>query len=895
MAAIQKPNLTPANLGDAHIVSQTSSSHPKEEQVKKAMSPKDAIIAVASRVASQSLPCSDPDVWGVLTAISNNARKRSQGINILLTADVHIIGRLVEDVRFQVESTAVSQRHCEISRKRVSKEDVESPSGFCKTAFLKDTSTNGTYLNWERLKRGSPKFEANLRHGDIISFAAPPQHEQAYAFVYREVLSSVQSSDANILKRKAEDFDLENKRLKGIGIGAPDGPISLDDFRSLQRSNAELRKQLESQLVTIDELRNENRVALEHHQNEMKQLRDSVSKPYLDQLDVLNESLETTKNELTEVNKNSAEQKHTIEDLNVRLTAALQSCTEANEIIKSQKASIAEVKIQLDEERDQRKEEREKAASDLKASIQRVQTEAQEELKRASDVAVRREREQQEVINKLQESERESSSLVESLRFKLEETRQKLVLSDNKIRQLEAQVLAEQQASDSRRKRVDELEAGMRMMSRELDKQKAAREEAWAKVSALELEINAAMRDLEFERRRLKGAREKIMLRETQLRAFYSTTEEIKMLFSKQQEQLKAMQRTLEDEENYGNASFGFSLNAVSGNVDGDAAGLMEGKVYKNKAGPTASAQRFDRGGAETSCDEGSATEKHECDVRSEDDEHTQEAQFPNDDCAVKCGFGSDIDGVGTAPTCEGDADGTERVHDTESPGLDGERNIGLNKSGNLAVDTLPLDFDTNAQETEPEVLRRCGHNPSRSHMTDREEAEKITDDTEPGPIRTEDLLASEVAGSWAVDTNPSVYGDNESPHDPREVDAVMQDSSAQVAESHSSALAKRTHSNDERQALSNMIGILAPDVKDQFGNAVGMGSREKNTEVEVSETDDDDDDDDDDECVEASKDDAREDASESDDETQADDNNEDNGNEMDEDDEDDTQEDSVG
>ena len=29
----------------------------------------------------------------------------------------------------------------------------------------------------------------------------------------------------------------------------------------------------------------------------------------------------------------------------------------------------------------------------------------------------------------------------------------------------------------------------------------------------LELEINAAMRDLDFERRRLKGARERIMLR----------------------------------------------------------------------------------------------------------------------------------------------------------------------------------------------------------------------------------------------------------------------------------------------------------------------------------------------------------------------------------------------
>lgn len=56
----------------------------------------------------------------------------------------------------------------------------------------------------------------------------------------------------------------------------------------------------------------------------------------------------------------------------------------------------------LDEEREQRKEEREKAALDVKTSIQRVQAEAQEEIKRLSESAVRREKEQQEIINKLQ-------------------------------------------------------------------------------------------------------------------------------------------------------------------------------------------------------------------------------------------------------------------------------------------------------------------------------------------------------------------------------------------------------------------------------------------------------------------------------------------------------------
>lgn len=902
--AIQNsPNQNPSTkkVEEGLVVSQTNSCQPKDElsQVKPA-NPKAAILAVAAKIAAQPLPCSDPEVWGVLTAISNNARKRSQGINILLSADEHCIGRVVDDVRFQIDSNAVSQRHCAISRKRVPKEDVDNPSGFCNGAFLKDTSTNGSYLNWEKLKRGSSKFEARLCHGDIISLAAPPQHEHAFAFVYREVSSFVPLSDGTVLKRKAEEFGLENKRLKGIGIGAPEGPISLDDFRSLQHSNTDLRKQLENHVLTIDALRNENRETLERHQNEMKELRESVSKSYNDQLNELNKSLEITKKELTEVSKSSAEQKHAIEDLNERLSAALQSSTEANEIMKSQKVTIAELKTQLDEERDQRREEREKAVADLKASTQRIQSEAEEELKRVSDAASRREREQQDVISKLQESEKEYSSLVESLRSKLEENRQKLVLSDNKVRQLEAQVSDEQQSSALRKKRVEELEIETRRMRRELDKEKAAREEAWAKVSALELEINAAMRDLEFERRRLKGARERIMLRETQLRAFYSTTEEIKLLFTKQQEQLKSMQRALEDEENYDNASLDVLFDSAVKNIDINAAAGIEATGYKSnaaaKAGPSNSVKRLEQGGgAETSSEEVSATEKHDCDIRSQDDENTQEAEYPNQG-VVKGGFGSDIDGAGTAPMFEGDIDGTEQVLETESFGVDGERKTELNKTGDLIGDTMQLEDDTNVQETEQQIPLRCEDSHHDFKLNHREEAVKATVNAEPGCFTTQDLLASEVAGSWACSTAPSVYGDNESPHnDERERHAVTNDSNTQVAESQNSpsgALAMRLHSTHEIQALSNMIGIMAPDVKEQFKSLVSISSPEKRAKVSDSDSETDD------ECVEASKDTAdADDGSESDDETQAHgqaDKIEENFDVMDEDD-DATEEDSVG
>ncbi|KAL5571986.1 hypothetical protein UlMin_021583 [Ulmus minor] len=812
------------------------------------------IASVASKISSQPLQNYDPHVWGVLTAISNNARKRHQGINMILTADEHCIGRLADDVRFQVESNAVSGNHCKIYRKKVTCEDGKQTSNST-AVFLKDTSTNGTYLNWKKLKKDSP--EAEVRHGDIISLAAPPQHEVAFAFVYREVLVSLAGTDGTLLKRKAEELVTESKRVKGIGIGAPEGPLSLDDFRSLQRSNAELRKQLENQVTTIDKLQNENRAVIERHENEMKEMKELTSKSYLDQLKELHHMLEVKQNELVEVNRMSAEQRHAMEDLNERLSASMQSCNEANEIMNSQKVSIAELKEQLDEEREQRRKEREKAAADLKAAVQRAQSEAQEELKRLSDAALRREGEQQEVINKLKESERERCLLVETLRSKLEDTRQKLVFSDNKVRQLESQVCEEQLTSESGKKRVEELELETKRLKEELESEKAAREEAWAKVSALELEINAAMRDLDFERRRLKGARERIMLRETQLRAFYSTTEEISQLFAKQQEQLKAMQRTLEDEENYDNISIDIDLNLPSG-----ATGTLDREKVSGyrrnstaKSSSATSAREKNNTHVETSSNGASDTEKHDCDVRSlEEVQNTQEAEFTSAaDHTVKGGFGSDIDGIGTAPVTDGDAIGTEQVPETESTGIN-DNQIDLNKSSNVNVDTMQLDEETDLQVADERDQMSCQKHHSQSN-TPMEDSKNM-EDTEPGvTIRTADLLASEVAGSWAYSTAPSVQGDNESPARGNNDGggATLHDSNLQVAESQSTPSSKTVvirrnnecqalsdmKRNNERQALSEMIGIVAPELREQFSGTMNKDDNQQRGE-ECSNSDSD-------------------------------------------------------
>ncbi|CAB4300138.1 unnamed protein product [Prunus armeniaca] len=65
-----------------------------------------------------------------------------------------------------------------------------------------------------------------------------------------------------------EDFVTEMEGLKGFGIASPE----------------ELRKQLENHVVTIDTLHNENRLAVECHENEKKVLKESVARAYLDEL-----------------------------------------------------------------------------------------------------------------------------------------------------------------------------------------------------------------------------------------------------------------------------------------------------------------------------------------------------------------------------------------------------------------------------------------------------------------------------------------------------------------------------------------------------------------------------------------------------------------------------------
>lgn len=321
----------------------------------------------------------------------------------------------------------------------------------------------------------------------------------------------------------------------------------------------------------------------------------------------------------------------------------------------------------------------------------------------------------------------------------------------------------------------------------------------------------------------------RMLFRETQLRAFYSTTDEISALFIKQQEQLKAMRRTLEDEENYENTSVDIDLhvdlNAIQENFNGVLGREREDhqrNIIAREGSGTSTPKARTVGG--DASDDASATEKHDCDLGTQEGGCTQDAEYTSADPSVK-GFGSYI---GTEPVPDGDPIDTERVLGTESEAVDigFSQHVVLHKCRNPHADKMELDDETQENGELPRITDDEDDHCSQPKI--QLEALNAMEDTEPGTIKTADLLASEVAGSWAVSTAPSVHGENESPSGAH-ADANIDDetpatgfSDGEAAASQSAPVVTATRLSQERQALNAMIQIVAPEFKEQFQNGGG-------------------------------------------------------------------------
>jgi hypothetical protein len=362
--------------------------------------------------------------------------------------------------------------------------------------------------------------------------------------------------------------------------------------------------------------------------------------------------------------------------------------------------------------------------------------------------------------------------------------------------------------------------------------------------------------------------------RETQLRAFYSTTEEISSLFAKQQEQLKAMQRTLEDEENYENTLMSVDLNKVPLTTD-DARVKPVGCSKNTVEAPSASTQNTQVSEHSSSDEDASMIEQHADATAEGGSTQGLECSSPErSQEGLRPGFHGNP--VSTAP--EKEVTDTEQVPETESQA----GNVGCDdqRCDNMGGETMPLEDEAQPQENEePTTLLKDGVQPQENQdplpipkdgighcSEDKHEdgcSESKREDTHVGAIGTADLLTSEVAGSWAVETAPSVNGENESPRSLEDADdAVGQDvdiggstaadalltlvnSEGQAAGSQNNADRVVSKVTDQHRALSAMIGIVDPEFKRQMprsggGNDEPMSDAETDEGSEEVDTDDD-------------------------------------------------------
>lgn len=287
------------------------------------------------------------------------------------------------------------------------------------------------------------------------------------------------------------------------------------------------------------------------------------------------------------------------------------------------------------------------------------------------------------------------------------------------------------------------------------------------------------------------------------------------------------MQRTLEDEEHYENSLIETDpVEPVTGKIN-------VGERYelgKGASGSLTPKNVQDTNGASSSEDDDdvSTTEKHDCSLVSHGGS-TQDLECTSADRLVR-GFGSDIDGVGTAVVPDGDHTDTERVLETESQVGDAifnERNAALHRCSNFGGETMQLD-----DEAQPQGKAELND----GNCTIGGCSEQRLQDTEYGTVKTADLLASEVAGSWAMSTAPSVNGENESPMSMGNVNAAGEDVAAAAllllpcsdglaAGSQSNVSQGITKLTKEHRALNAMIKIVAPEFEQRFqvdGDAQG-------------------------------------------------------------------------
>ncbi|GAQ79380.1 hypothetical protein KFL_000290300 [Klebsormidium nitens] len=517
--------------------------------------PKKTVAEVAPGIAADPVVARRPEQWGLLTAVSAAAKERKQGQDIILYRKEHLLGRLVPDTHYKFDLTNVSGKHCKVFLETRKTEEGEET-----VVLVQDSSSNGTFINGVRLEKGGTPLV--LQNADILSLVGVPDADAALAYVFRAVnaigaplpaeqivaAKPQQPAPAPVRqpapKRKpsppasgvvGSEQPSEGKRARA-GDGAAD-VVRLDDMKRLQRSNEELTRGKEAQQRTIEALKADMRSAEQKHQEEKAEM-EKGWKAKLEQAQA------EAKEHVAGLERSKAaqsQQQSAIEDLQRRLEAAGQSRKEADEAIKNHLTTINELTRGLDNERKARAAEKLQAEDEQKAAVEKVRAEAQAELARKTEGAEREKEEQAKRLQQLQDTEKEIRTQNESLRAKLEQQRELLVGAQEQERRLQARVAEERAGTGAQRAQLEAAQAELRKKEDALQLERAQRVQAESSVKSLSTRLEEMTNKLAFETERLHGLKDRILVRETQLRAFHSTTAKAFPLLQTMMEQLDTM------------------------------------------------------------------------------------------------------------------------------------------------------------------------------------------------------------------------------------------------------------------------------------------------------------------------------------------------------------------
>lgn len=137
------------------------------------------------------------------------------------------IDRTVTIGRHPASSLVLPDMH--ISSKHLTLRQITS-NGYRKI-FIEDTSSNGTWVNGERIAKAVPM---ELKHGDEVSFPCEETNRQEYSFVFRIIGSNIASSPlstlASTLTTTSPNQQISADDTTGVASALATSPGLLPDF-----------------------------------------------------------------------------------------------------------------------------------------------------------------------------------------------------------------------------------------------------------------------------------------------------------------------------------------------------------------------------------------------------------------------------------------------------------------------------------------------------------------------------------------------------------------------------------------------------------------------------------------------------------------------------------------